>query len=179
MHGWARRQGYSAPMVTDILGYHPEAALPDAVPGLKPGDPMFAALANMPIDPNAMMMLGKGATKKGWTPDASDTANNINRVYDDFMAGRQADPGAMMDNMLDPRKGSALDMQLEGATPEQAAYTLGNYFATITGAMPPAVAAANQAAFQNATTGYLNKALGANPRHVPDITKYLSRKGGF
>ena len=163
-------------MISDILYYHPEVALPDIFPHLKTTDPGYNVLANLPMDPQAAMMMGKGATKKGFTPGPGDYANFLEDYYQDFVSGKQPDPGEMTENLLDPRKGSALDMQMSSLTPEQQAYTLGNYFQTVTGAMPPAVAAAYQGYFGAATDAYLSKQLGRNPKNAQDAGKYLDRR---
>jgi hypothetical protein len=120
------------------------------------------------------MMMGKGATKKGFTPGAGDYANFLRDYYKDIVSGKQLDPEEMTENLLDPRKGSALDVQLSSLTPEQQAYTLSQYFATVTGSMPPAVAAAYTSYFNAATDAYLNKSLGR--KNPMDAGRFIEKK---
>lgn len=175
--GFARRQDYNPATLNEMIWYHPDYVLPDVFPGLKTTDPAYQTLANLPFNPQTLMMLGPGATKKGMDNlAAGDYANFLDKFYRQVTTGgRWPDTGELMENMLDPRKGSALAMQMQAMTPEQQIYTLGNYMTDIAGTTNPMLAPALSGYFGTQLAGYGNAMLDRRPQAVVPATRYLRR----
>lgn len=117
--GWAGRQGYTAAGLNELY-YNPSYVLPDVIGKRAAMGPGGQMLANQPYDPRSLYMLTAGNKRSSMKAGPAGYANWLGQdYYPDLAGGQLPDFQKLMSGLEDPRKKSALGMQLAASTPAE------------------------------------------------------------
>lgn len=179
LRGWARRQGYNPTWLHENVYSNPEYLLPDIIPGLDPGDPMYNQLNNQLMDqiPNLWSMTAGARRNNMGDPD--QYANWLNRTIDQVSTpgGSWFNRNQLMRGIFNPQRKSAQWMGRQGGdTNEQLDLMQSQLGTTAYLTMAPQAADAFMAYVDATAAKYQNQISKRKPNNVPDPYKWVSRR---
>ena len=186
LSGFAKKSGYNEATLNQTIWSNPEWVLPDAVPGFNTNSEGGKELAAMPV--GAMASLTTLGRSKNAKPGAY--TNAVADLYQRAMGARGGLPGFFQSsqNLGAVRGKSALGQQFNPTsksqprgstypswnTPSQAASAFRSTLGQLSDwYLDPMTAAAYQASADDLIRGWGNRAIRGNPRHAPNVNRYV------